>query len=369
MPTQITVLTPSDLSDYYTAGEVDALLKSRDARIAAVERRLAALETVPPVPDPDPDPVPDEGIRRVGADWMRNGQPWRPRGVNAQTLVHGDSLASVENLFKVFPAGSIFRTFFLSNPRAPMKVETLQAVQQLALKYDHVLMVALSNGAYNDVNADAWRDGVVHDAAWYGGEWKAQLLPHFDRAIKPLASATNVIWQNMNEVGQASAGQLTETSAREFQHATCSEIKARAPNQLCFGGVQDSYHGFSKAPGAFGRLHDSPAIDGAGMHEYEGHDVGNWGVAGRFASHKAQMDALGKVIIIGEYGVGSKGTTTTAALRTSRARAKQIAYRTAKAKTSLLWAVAEPWNKGEPTTGAGAWERVDSPVVAAVAAA
>lgn len=34
---------------------------------------------------------------------------------------------------------------------------------------------------------------------------------------------------------------------------------------------------------------------------------------------------------------------------------------------SLYWAVAEPWSTAEPTKGDGAWERVDSPVVAAIA--
>ena len=137
-----------------------------------------------------------------------------------------------------------------------------------------------------------------------------------------------------------------------------------------FGGVQDAYPGrFVVTAADFAAVHDSPAIDGAGMHEYEGHDVGNWGVANRFPGFKAAMDAIGKVIIIGEYGVGSKGTTTTAALRTDRAKVKTIAYRNAGAKTSLIWAVAEPWATQDPTTGAGAWERMDSPVVAAIATA
>ena len=36
MPAQITVLTPSDLADHYTAGEVDALLKSRKQKALCV---------------------------------------------------------------------------------------------------------------------------------------------------------------------------------------------------------------------------------------------------------------------------------------------------------------------------------------------
>jgi hypothetical protein len=313
--------------------------------------------------------VPSGLVTRVGAEMMRRGQPWLPRGVNAQTLTNGDSMANVEKLFKIFPAGAIFRVFFFSNPRSPMKLDTLRAVQQLALRYDHVLMIALSNGAYSVDSTDAWRDGIKNEA-WYNGGWKAQLLPHFDRTVKPLASATNVIWQNMNELGQAGGHGLDVAKAREVQHAMCSEIKSRAPNHLVFGGIQDAYpdRGWIKTAADYAEVHNSPACDGTTFHEYESKiPYRVYGVASRFAGFKTALNAIGKILIVGEYGVGDGDTqTTTAAVRVDRARIKSVAYRNAGA-VSLYWAVAEPWSTAEPTKGDGAWERVDSPVVAAIA--
>ena len=370
-------------STHYTTEEIDqkveslgsAIVKLGDAvvqlaeHVTALQKRVDAIENIDGIPDDPPVPPTGSGlVTRSGFEMMRRGQVWRPRGVNAQTLTNGDSFANVEKLFKIFPAGSIFRVFFLANPRAPMKFETLQAVQQLAKQYDHVLLIALSNGAYGiDPKRpdDAWRDSNK-DSAWYAGGWKAQLLPHFDRTVKPLANETNIIWQNMNELGQAGGHGLTVAKAREVQHAMCSEIKSRAPNHLVFGGIQDAYPGrFVQTAADFAAVHNSPAIDGAGMHEYEGHDVGNWGVASRFPAFKAALNAIDKVLIVGEYGVGAKSPST-AAQRVDRARVKTTAYRSLGA-VSLIWAVAEPWATAEPTSGQGAWERVESPVVAAIA--
>lgn len=352
MPTSVTV---------YSKEEVDALLKT-------VNDRLDALQSVPPVVPPvDVPPTAPSGIvTRVGNEMMRNGIPWRPKGANAQTLTHGDSLLNAERLFKLFPKGSLFRCFFLANPRAPMNISFLHAVVASAKAHDQYLMIVLSNGAYSEANNDPWRDGIK-DAAYYAGGWKAQLLPHFDRVVKPLAGATNIIWQNMNEVGQ-SGGIGSVAIAREFQHATCSEIKSRAPNHLVFGGVQDAYAGrFVQNAAEFAAVHNSPAIDGADVHEYEAKiPYRQYGVYSRFNNIKREMDSLGKVLIVGEYGVGDGSGAVTADVRASRAKQKTVAYRTAGAKCSMIWAVAEPWHRGEPTTGEGAWERVDSPVLKAI---
>ena len=349
----------------YSKEEVDALLKT-------VNDRLNALQSVPPVVPPvDVPPTAPSGIvTRVGNEMMRNGIPWRPKGANAQTLTHGDSLLNAERLFKLFPKGSLFRCFFLANPRSPMSVSFLQAVVALAKTHGQYLLIALSNGAYSEANNDPWRDGIK-DAAYYTGGWKAQLIPHFDRVVKPLAGATNIIWQNMNEIGQSGGigGDNRIAIAREFQHATCSEIKSRAPNHLVFGGVQDAYAGrFVQNAVEFAAVHNSPAIDGAGVHEYEAKiPYRQYGVYSRFNDIKREMDSLGKVLIVAEYGVGDGGSSAvTAAVRADRARQKTVAYRTAGAKCSMIWAVAEPWNRGEPTTGEGAWERVDSPVLKAI---
>ena len=345
----------------YSKEEVDALLKT-------VNDRLNALQSVPPVVPPvvvEPSGM----VTRNNVEMIRNGIPWRPKGANAQTLVHGDTLLNAERLFKLFPKGSLFRCFFLANPRSPMNVGFLQAVVALAKTHGQYLMIVLSNGAYSVANTDPWRDGIK-DAAYYTGGWKAQLIPHFDRVVKPLAGATNIIWQNMNEIGQSGGigGDNRIAIAREFQHATCSEIKNRAPNHLVFGGVQDAYAGrFVQNAVEFAAVHNSPAIDGAGVHEYEAKiPYRQYGVYSRFNDIKREMDSLGKVLIVGEYGVGNGTTTTTATERADRARQKTVAYRTAGAKCSMIWAVAEPWNRGEPTTGEGAWERVDSPVLKAI---
>ena len=346
----------------YSKEEVDALLKT-------VNDRLNALQSVPPVVPPvavEPSGL----VTRNSVEMIRNGIPWRPKGANAQTLVHGDTLLNAERLFKLFPKGSLFRCFFLANPRAPMNIGFLQAVVALAKTHGQYLMIVLSNGAYSVANNDPWRDGIK-DAAYYTGGWKAQLIPHFDRVVKPLAGATNIIWQNMNEVGQSGGigGDNRIAIAREFQHATCSEIKSRAPNHLVFGGVQDAYAGrFVQNAVEFAAVHNSPAIDGAGVHEYEAKiPYRQYGVYSRFNDIKREMDSIGKVLIVAEYGVGDGGSNAvTAAVRADRARQKTVAYRTAGAKCSMIWAVAEPWNRGEPTTGEGAWERVDSPVLKAI---
>ena len=133
---------------------------------------------------------------------------------------------------------------------------------------------------------------------------------------------------------------------------------------------QDAYpdRGWIKTAADYAEVHNSPACDGTTFHEYESKiPYRVYGVASRFAGFKTALNAIGKILIVGEYGVGDGDTqTTTAAVRVDRARIKSVAYRNAGA-VSLYWAVAEPWSTAEPTKGDGAWERVDSPVVAAIA--
>ena len=348
-----------------------ALIIEQGKQLGAVLERLAALEGRPapqPGPTPPQRPVSAGRATRVGTQVMRGGQPWMPVGVNAQTLLHSDTDDQISRLFRTLPSGSLIRTFGFGNPRAPMSLDRAQRVVEMAEAAGHVLLICLSNGVHGR-DDDPWRDGNK-SRAWYSGGWRAQLLPHIDRWVRALSSSPAVMWQNMNEVGQSITGELDEAVAREFNHATASEIKSRAPDQIVWGGVQDSYQSFMRADGSFGRVHDSPAIDGADMHEYESFSVGNAGVANRFGRHREQMAALGKPVMVGEYGVGRKGVTMTPDERAAAAVVKVRAYRQVGAAASLYWGVAEPWVTSDNSTNSeAAWERPDGAVVRAIAGA
>ena len=151
-----------------------------------------------------------------------------------------------------------------------------------------------------------------------------------------------------------------ESSERHPMTLTKADLRA------AFNAIDDWVDGQAATINA--AVHDSPAIDGTTFHEYESKiPYRNMGVASRFAGFKSALNAIGKILIVGEYGVGDGDTQATpSAVRVDRAKSKSIAYRNAGA-VSLYWAVAEPWATDEPTKGDGAWERVDSPVVAAIA--
>jgi hypothetical protein len=365
-------ITPDELQ-----AALDGQSRAFAAEVARLSSRIAALEGSqlapgPSGPDPAPGPAPQPGpagrIIRVGTQLMRDGQPWLPVGVNAQTLLHSDTDDQVNRLFRTLPTGSLIRTFGFGNPRAPMSLDRAQRVAEMAEAAGHVLLICLSNGVHGR-DDDAWRDGNK-DRAWYSSGWRTQLLPHIDRWVRALASSPAVMWQSMNEIGQSITGELDEVVVREFNHATASEIKSRAPDQLVWGGVQDSYQSFMRADGSFGRVHDSPAIDGADMHEYESFSVNNPGVANRFGRHREQMAALGKPVMVGEYGVGRKGVTMTPDERAAAAVVKVRAYRQVGAAASLYWGVAEPWVTSDNSTNSeAAWERPDGAVVRAIAGA
>lgn len=322
--------TPDDLTDYYTAGEVDALLAARDKVIVDLSKRVAALEGRPPAPPPAPAIgrlVREGATMRVGAQRFFVG--FNDPGLCGHDDGRLPSLAEMDALFSSFAPAIIVRIWALPT----MPIAAVVPVVEAILRHGHIPMVALGDGAENPGSPD-------YRPAFYGGGFRTEFLPHVRRVVEALKGKPRMIWQGMNETAHRGDGPTVDQVVT-FEHEVAAAIKAIDPTALVASGVQDTYHGWTDEDAEYRRLLDHPAIDLAVLHDYDLHSVGLTGLHGRFLRNSGIARSLGKPLLVGELGLGSKGAIT----REQRAAAygvKVRAYETNEAAGCVVWRLINP---------------------------
>jgi hypothetical protein len=132
-------------------------------------------------------------------------------------------------------------------------------------------------------------------------------------------------WECANEMGHASAGDMTQAECKAWLNAVGARIKLRAPNHLVGSGCIGSWKGYHSGQAGYQDVHNSIYIDIVSSHEYEYDFNGNTGVQGRHAQELAAAAALNKPLYIGEFGT-SRTSGTAAATRAAVTLQKFDAY-------------------------------------------
>lgn len=364
-----TVTTPEDLADYYTAGEVDALLKSRDARMAAIEKRLDEIVPTPaPTPAPPAPPAPPgvpAGIRltRNGTQLLLGGEPWGFRaGFNDPGLIGHDgdgepTAAALATFLAGFRPGTPIRYWAVPG----WNLEVIVRIKDAIVRAGHVPIIALGDGAENP--------GVPENYGpeFYGSGFRARFLPHVRAVCNALGRDFGGIVETMNETAHMGNG-VSLVQAKTFEHEVASAVKAILPDTLVMSGVQDTYHGFADTPDEYRQLLDHPAIDISTLHDFDLYSVGRTGVHGRFNINNNNFgvsQSLNKPMIIGELGCGSKGSITDQQ-RAAALRVKSAAYKAAGAAAVCYWRLSRFQPVGTLTNGDSARDSWDSPAAAVI---
>lgn len=325
------------VADYYTAGEVDALLKSRDDRVAALEKRVAALEATP-APTPVPVPLPPSAGSYVvginGTSLTLNGAAWRPAGHNDPSLAGHDTqaptLAAVEARFKVLGPGTFIRTFMWEN----IPTESIAPVLEIGAKYGIVFLLSLADGAENPGTPENY------NPAWYSGGYKGRFWAHATRSLNRIKGLRNIILQPMNETAHRGDGASTDQIIG-FESAVVDLCKSIMPHTPVFSGVCDTYYGWSDSAAELTAIMRKP--DGMDMHSYEARHSNNFLRPNRWPANRAILHGLNKPIILGEFGAAKTGSTSHT--RVERAAiAKSIMDSTFRegAAATAYWRVIRP---------------------------
>jgi hypothetical protein len=331
-----------------------------------------APDPVEPTPQPGPEPSPPatptpagNRISRDGVQLLRGSQPWFAAGFNDASPTGHDSdpptEAQIDAFYARFPAGTLIRSWAFPN----IDLARVRAQVEIAARHGHVVMLALGDGAEN-----AGTPGL-YDAAFYESGFRVGFLDHVRRTVQAFIDADNVIWQTMNETAHKRNGQVSTEVVAAFEHAVATTVKEADPSKLVFAGHQDSYHSFSATEDQLRQIMSSPAIDGMDMHSYETYSVSNGNVANRWAKNLRVMTSLNKPLIMGEMGVGIKGSISP---QERAAKAVELAgkYRAAGAAGCLYWRLIRPGryaDTGVISNRDSARDPWDGPVAAALAAA
>lgn len=330
--------TPSDLSDYYTAGEVDALLKSRDDRIAAIERRLDAIvPTSAPSPATPAHPVPPAGSYVVGISGTSltlNGTIWRPAGHNDPSLAGHDgqapSLAAVEARFKLLGPGTFIRTFMWEN----IPTESIAPVLEIGAKHGIVFLLSLADGAENNGTPENY------NPAWYSGGYRGRFWAHATRSLDRIKHLRNIILQPMNETAHKGDGATTDQIIG-FEKAVINLCKLIMPLTPVFSGVCDTYYGWSDSTAELTAI--MRQADGMDMHSYEARHSNNLQRPNRWPANRAVLHSLNKPIILGEFGAAKTGTAShTRVERAAMARSIMDSTFREGAAATAYWRVIRP---------------------------
>lgn len=347
-------------ADYYTAGEVDALLATRDDRIAALEKRVAALETTPiPTPEPTPVPAPPRAgparLTRQGMQLLLGGQHWSFRvGFNDPGLIGHDgdgepTAAALVTFLAGFRPGTPIRYWAVPG----WNLEVIVRIKDAIVRAGHVPIIALGDGAENP--------GVPENYGpeFYGSGFRARFLPHVRAVCNALGRDFGGIVETMNETAHMGNG-VSLAQAKTFEHEVASAVKAILPDTLVMSGIQDTYHGFADTPEEYRQLLDHPAIDIATLHDFDLASVGLTGLHGRWEKNNGVARALGKPMIVGEMGCGSKGSITDQQ-RAAALRVKNAAYKAGGAAAVCYWRLARFKPVGTLTNGDSARDAWTSP--------
>jgi hypothetical protein len=330
-----------------------------NASLAPVLSRLAVLEGKPPPSAPPPaGGATGTRLTRNGMQLLLGGKPWEFRaGFNDPGLIghDGDSEPTtglLAEFLSSFKPGTPIRYWALPG----WSLETIVRIKDAIVKAGHVPIITLGDGAENPGTPENY------GPEFYGGGFRTRFLPHVRTICSALGRDFGGIIETMNETAHLGNG-ASFAQVKTFEHEVAAAVKAILPDTLVMSGVQDTYHGFADTPDEYRQLLDHPAIDISTLHDFDLYSVGRTGVHGRFNINNNNFGVsktLGKPMIIGEMGCGSKGSMTDQQ-RADALRTKLHAYRAAGAAAVCYWRLSRFRPVGTLTNGDSARDSWSSP--------
>lgn|GEM_PF-2899307 len=317
--------------------------------------------TTPPTTPPPTTPPPSGGnykqdfIYRDGRKMMLNGGEYKFVGFNAFGLTgchtgSPDSQATMDAFFGGMRPKSMTRTWAFES----ISAEGIDRVVKTAEKYNQKVMLALGEGA-------GYCGAPKYDANWYRSGYKGAYFSWISKIVPKYKDSPAVVWEIMNEPGQASGGGMSQADMKAFYQNTAAHIKANDPNHLVSTGTLDSYQSWQSGTSGYADVHSGKDVDLISMHEYEYFAIGNSGAAGRWGQNVAAAKQVNKPIFVGEFGVVPKGCVTPDQ-RASVAKGKYDAYLNAEGSGALYWSLTNPGSTSSACNSYDAKDAYNGPV-------
>jgi mannan endo-1,4-beta-mannosidase len=290
-------------------------------------------------------------LYRVGKQVMLNGAPFKFVGFNNFGLTGCDSgnvapsQSDLDDYFSRLRPKSVTRTWAFES----VNHTAIDNVIKAAEKYDQKLILALGEGA-------GYCGAPHYRRAWYQSEYKGAYFTWIQSTVSKYKDSPAVIWEIMNEAGQASGpggtanvtadgDGMTLAEMKSFYTNTAAQIKKYDPNHLISSGAISTSRTYHKGQAGYEAIHSSPNIDLVSAHEYHYLLYGLAGLNKFWTEEKAAADALGKPIFDGEFGALPDGCQTSAQ-RSTIIKGKYDAYLNAGAVGALYFAVGKPGKTG-----------------------
>ena len=274
----------------------------------------------------------DAPITVDGDRILRDGEPWWFLGYNSFTgsgdCGDDDEPMSAEQVEEWFASmrhdghGAV-RLFFFEG----WDLERLDAAVESAKEHDLYLMITLDDAIGGCSENDK-------DAGWFADQGERDAYrAHLTSLLERYRGESTIAWFEYFNEPDTDVEEL-----RPFYDEMGAVADGIDPGRLFASGTIAPYDG---GPASFQRLHESPGVDIASMHEYdEGEVESNHGSSVR-------EGAAGKPVIVGEFGMYASADGADCA-RTFDERAQQVAAK-AEAYTTIdgyVGALAWSWQPG-----------------------
>jgi len=290
-------------------------------------------------------------VSRSANRLLLNGAPYRFVGTNNYSLTGCDGTpvpaAQAAAYFAQLKPNTVTRVWaFREQGFAPVQ----QAVS-LAETYNQKLILTFADGA-GYCKAPKWtpdwyRRGYRTDGVYF--PWIKQLTTAFRD------SPAVAFWEIMNEPGSLTnlsmgvwPGYLTAADMKSFFDTTAAYIKQNDPNHLVSTGT--NIQGYNQTAEAIAYVHSGPDIDIVSIHEYDyakynGSQIGSSLVTMTYQA----AQSINKPAFVGEFGVGMRLRSMTAAQRAAVAKQKFDLYLSQGLSGVLYWCTIGYNNNGGTT--------------------
>lgn len=325
---------------------------------------IAPAPTPTPAPTPaPPPPAPSGFVTRDGSTLMWQGNPLTLIGTNnfsltgCQSPLGSHTLQQMKDFFNGLRLNNIaIRVWFFPHSNPTDMTNCMQAALETQRFIIPVLFEGAGHCGINYTANKAWYENPNNTYSWID-------------SIVPTHKNNPYIawWECCNEMGQATGGDMSQATCKNWLDLVSARIKSNDPNHLVGSGCIGSWKSFHLGTAGYQDVHSPSGIDLMSTHEYEYDFNGNTGVQGRHAQELLAANNLNKPLYIGEFGT-SRSTGTSAALRASVTTSKFDAYLNSSNTVCGVfhWATTKAYLSSDPSFSIAANEAYDSPTSTAI---
>lgn len=303
-------------------------------------------------------------ITRQGKVLMRNGSPFKFVGFNAFTLTgcgnpnEVPSDAQIDAYFASLRPNSITRIWAFRN----LGLTNIGRVINSAAAHGQMVVPVLADGRSGCGETDGAPngDGSGKNPSWYQSGYLTLFKPWITQIVNQFKTSSAIgYWEIINEPDDA--GNINVL--KSFLNDCAATIKAADPGHLVSTGSWAEW-AYGSTNANFQLIHSGPNIDIGTLHEYD-YDYQNSRtiVSGHYQPCLDAMNALNKVLVIGEMGIlaNASNCLSTFQVRADAMKQKFDAYMQG-ASGALIW----NWNLETADVGCNNNVKPSDPLIAVV---